>query len=561
MTGSSFWVDEQRAPTTRRMAVSNLKMPAFLIPSGLPASSSRICRTPFHRPPSACASSKASARPPSAEPSLYALLNLPSTPAPSTLSPRALHEAYISAARSAHPDTGGSAQAFAALADAWRVLGDERLRRAYDAAGMPAVAALESVARRAALAKDAFPEALDGEQMDFLSETGALATGLLSGGGEDEVLFQPEEGREDACPRSVEEAVWSIRKNPDRSVRYYALWWVYRFKVSAATAALVETLRTSRETTALGGYGLRRRAALALGAVASMGGPGKGTGPEDNQDAVFGALLEALGSEDYFLRYRAAEAIASIALREQRRRDAASATGGEDPVVDEPFPEAVLGAIVRLLWKGADALAEAEENKSGYDSQEGLFDLDHLEPEVAAKLRDLFEARRANEHRSRRTTMTPQLGVDAVDTEKDEPYEWLLKALAAGTALQQQQGGPDPADRDDLCKTVRAFLDHPFPLVRYAARKALYTLTGDKEHAEALSDALDYGIEHHYSQRVLIRDLGDLGYAPAAGAVAASPMVENSFKILALKSMLAKAHHDPNNADTRNVLSHMDSLL
>jgi hypothetical protein len=152
--------------------------------------------------------------------------------------------------------------------------------------------------------------------------------------------------------------------------------------------------------------------------------------------------------------------------------------------------------------------------------------------------------------------MTPQLGVDAIDPEKDEPYEWLLKALAAGTVLGGRVDGGE-----GLVETVRSFLEHPFPLVRYAAHKALYTLTGDEAHAAAMVAGLDYGVEHHYSQRVLIRDLGDLGYAPAAAAVAGSPMVENSFKILALKSMLAKCNHDPAEADVRNVLLHMDSLL
>jgi hypothetical protein len=219
----------------------------------------------------------------------------------------------------------------------------------------------------------------------------------------------------------------------------------------------------------------------------------------------------------------------------------------------------VLDAVVGLLERGAAELAEAAESRTGYARQEGLFDLDGLDPEVAEKLRNVFEARRANEDRSRRTTMTPQLGVAPVDQEKDEPYEWLLKALAAGTALGG--GARDGAPAEKLRATVAAFLRHPVPLVRYAAHKALYTLSGDEAHADALVAGLGYGVEHHYSQRVLIRDLGDLAYARAAAAVADCPMVENSFKILALKSMLAKHNHDPAVPEVRSVLLHMDSLL
>lgn len=420
---------------------------------------------------------------------------------------------------------------------------------------MPGVEAFLSVRRRGEEISAAFPQGVDGERMDFLAETGGFVGGLLGAAGEVEDGGFGGEDREDACPRSVEEGIWSIRDNPDVSSRYYALWWVYRFKVGEATPALVEVLRTSGERTALGGYGLRRRAALALGAVAGMSRAAEG-----RDVGVLEALVEALGSTDYYLRYRAAEAIAGIALREQRRVDA----GGQR---SEEFPAFVLEAVVDMLEKGALGLKKADEDRTGYGKQEGLFDLDGLDPEVAKKLRAVFEARRANEDRSRRTTMTPQLGVDAVDTEKDEPFEWLLKALAAGTVLRDGQvdaggAGVVGAEKvESVRETVTAFLGHPFPLVKYAARKALYTLTGNEDHALALVEGLDYGVEHHYSQRVLIRDLGDLGYAPAAEAVAKSPMVENSFKILALKSMLAKHNHNPEEPDVREVLMHMDSLL
>lgn len=485
-----------------------------------------------------------------------------------------LRQFYIEAARHAHPDAGGEKSSFDVVSRAWEILGDRDLRRLYDAAGLEAVQAVQSINDRAEAIKVAFPDGVDGEQMDFLSETGQLAVGLLSAPVDNSGLedfgdadtFDPKSvDHDDACPRSVEEAIWNITSHPDRSVRYYGLWWIYKFKVAAAEEALLQVLESSDDQTALGGFGLRRRAALALGAVAPL------------SKKVLLPLARALQSTDYYLRYRAAEAIANIALRSQRQNTVTQPSRDSlvTPNNTNAFPRSVLEAIIAILLKGASQIVEDKKTKSGFTKQESLFDFEHLDPEVAEKLRKVFEQRRTNEDRSRRTTMTPQLGVDAVNTVKDEPYEWLLKALGAGIALQSptRPSAADPGSSDasenghqalggDLVRDViEPFLSHPFPLVRYAARKALFILTERDEHALALVSALDYGVEHHYSQRVLIRDLGDLGYAPASSAIAKCPMVENSFKILALKSILAKRDHDPSNSDVRVVLSHMDSLL
>jgi HEAT repeats len=445
------------------------------------------------------------------------------------------------------------------------------LRRAYDRAGMRAVDALTSMVERAGVVAAAFPGA-DAEQMDFLSETGQLATPALLGAASAIVTAAPVEAgggggggsggddddddklqvpasvdgsrvETDACPRSVEEAVQYIESHPDRTVRYYALWWVYKFKVAAAVPALVAVLRNDTTQTALGGFGLRRRAALALGAVTH------GLDP-----VVLSALADALDSSDYYLRYRAAEAIASIALRELRHRNTLSSQS-----FLSVFPESVLDSVISLLRRGAVSLDAERSARSPHATQEHSFDLGHLDPAVAEKLRAVFAQRQENETRARRTTMTPQLGVDPIDHKNDHPFEWLLKALAAATQLHLP---PSFAEHTPtLCATVRVFLHHPHPLVVYAAHKALYSLTAAREHADALVAALAYGVEHHYSQRVLIRDLGDIGYAPAAPAIAACPMVENSFKILALNSILAFRNHDPTHPDVQSVLAHMDSLL
>lgn len=487
-----------------------------------------------------------------------------------------LRQFYLDAAKKCHPDAGGEQSAFDTVARAWEILGDPYLRQIYDSAGLEGIRAVKSIDERAEAIKVAFPNGVDGEQMDFLSDTGQLAVGLLSpqaerdpAAGRSADFFDPSNvDHDDACPRSAEEAIWNITSHPDKSVRYYGLWWVYKFKVTVATDALLHVLENSDEQTALGGYGLKRRAALALGAVAP---PSK---------KVLLALAMSLQSGDYYLRYRAAEAIANIALRAERQlvtspgqavSIGASSENSDERADDKVLvlPDGVLQQLVSILRKGSARLIEEAKSESGYTKQESLFQFDHLDAAVAEKLQKIFEERRANEDRSRRTTMTPQLGVDAIDMDKDEPFEWLLKALGAGLALRSLSAhhGSDILDghqdsvHESIREVVEPFLSHPFPLVRYAAHKALFIVTQRDEHAQALVAALDYGVEHHYSQRVLIRDLGDLGYAPAAAAIAGCPMVENSFKILALKNILAKRNNDASNSDVRNVLTHMDSLL
>lgn len=467
------------------------------------------------------------------ESNLYKILGI-NDPNPASLSIAAIRSSYLSIAKVSHPDTAGSESTdFDKVTRAWSILSDSHLRNVYDSAGEEGLAAIQSISQRAEDIRDRY-STMSGEQLDYLSDTGQLVGGLLSASESDG--FDPTSiDHEDACPRSIEEAIWNIENHPDRSVRYYGLWWIYKFKVAEAESALVNVLQTSDDRTSLGGFGLRRRAALALGAVAS-------TPSTENQAAVI-ALSDALSSPDYFLRYRSSEALANIAQRSAVQND-----------IEPVFADDVVRQLSLLLKAGKKRYETEEAAKSGYSHQESLFNLDNLDPEVRDRIEAVFESRRRNEQRSRRTTMTPQLGVDEVGGEADEPYEWILKAVSAICSLR-------PVVDQDLLDTIEAFTTNSIPLIRYAACKALYALTSNSDHVEKIVEALQYGVEHHYSQRVLIRDLGDLGYCQGAAAVAGCPMVENSFKILALKNMLAKRNHDPTHPDVRNVLSHVDSLL
>ncbi len=65
---------------------------------------------------------------------------------------------------------------------------------------------------------------------------------------------------------TVEEAIAQLQ-SPDASQRYYAAWWLGRFRVKEAVPALISALQDESDRTALGGYPLRRNAARALGQI------------------------------------------------------------------------------------------------------------------------------------------------------------------------------------------------------------------------------------------------------------------------------------------------------
>lgn len=414
------------------------------------------------------------------------------------------------------------------------MLSDETLRGVYDRGGISGLRAYERVEERGIV-----------EEVEGFGEEGGF--GLIEssgGGGGGGVVFEEGvdvDGNGDCCPRSVEEGVWNLRWNKDIGVRYYAMWWVYRFGVKEAVGNLVEVVGGEWEVARL-----RRRAMLALGKVVGDDGDGR-VGRE-----VVEGLVKGLRSRDYGLRYRTCEAVARIAGRLK----------GVD------FGEEVVEMLLGLLEVGGKRLKMKEEGRTGFLKQESLFDLDKFDGAVRERLESVFRERRVNEEKSRRTTMTPNLDVDP-RVESDEPFEWILKAVGAIGSVLGEDGGSRRGikmltrkrSEQEVLSLVETFTRYPIPLVKYAAQKAMYCLTSDEKYASVLIQALGYGIEHHYSQRVLIRDLGDVGYAQGAKAVAQCPMVENSFKILALRNMLKMHKHDPLNGNVRMVLKHMDSLL
>lgn len=130
-----------------------------------------------------------------------------------------------------------------------------------------------------------------------------------------------------------------------------------------------------------------------------------------------------------------------------------------------------------------------------------------------------------------------------------QPVEAVLEALEA---LEATEAVP----------LIEPFIQHFMPRVRYSAARALYALTQNSTYGEHLVQALTTA--DLKLRRPLLLDLGASGYLAGADAIANAP-VENSFKMIALKSLLEK-HLQPGKIDqispaAERVMTLMDALL
>lgn len=101
---------------------------------------------------------------------------------------------------------------------------------------------------------------------------------------------------------TVEVAIANLR-HEDYSLRYYAAWWIGRFRVKEpeAIAGLIAALEEESELTLAGDYSLQRNAARALGKL------------EDRQAVPI--LIKCLESSDYYVREAAVQALEMLGDR------------------------------------------------------------------------------------------------------------------------------------------------------------------------------------------------------------------------------------------------------
>jgi phycocyanobilin lyase subunit alpha len=100
-------------------------------------------------------------------------------------------------------------------------------------------------------------------------------------------------------PLTVDQAIANL-SGADYGDRYYASWWLGRFRVrtSQAVDALVATLLDESDRTPEGGYPLRRNSARALGKLGDI--------------RAVSALMECLNCADYYVREAAVQSLGAL---------------------------------------------------------------------------------------------------------------------------------------------------------------------------------------------------------------------------------------------------------
>jgi len=152
---------------------------------------------------------------------------------------------------------------------------------------------------------------------------------------------------------TVEKAIAQLQQKVDLGQRYYAAWWLGRFRVkeTIAVKALIEALTDEEDRAPDGGYPLRRNAARALGKLG------------DTQ--ALEPLISCLAISDYYLREAAAQSLEMLGdpraippLRELLTGGVAAAQMVQDkPHLIQPY-EAIIEALGTL--KATDAINDLE---------------------------------------------------------------------------------------------------------------------------------------------------------------------------------------------------------
>ncbi|WP_338461984.1 HEAT repeat domain-containing protein [Synechococcus elongatus IITB7] len=99
---------------------------------------------------------------------------------------------------------------------------------------------------------------------------------------------------------TYEQAIANLRQTADTGLRYYAAWWLGRFRMKQpeAIALLIEALEDTLDRAPDGGYPLRRNAARALGKLEST--------------EAIAPLITCLECEDYYVREAATQSLGEL---------------------------------------------------------------------------------------------------------------------------------------------------------------------------------------------------------------------------------------------------------
>ncbi len=152
---------------------------------------------------------------------------------------------------------------------------------------------------------------------------------------------------------TVEKAIANLTQKEDLGLRYYAAWWLGKFRVkeSQAIDALLIALEDEEDRAPDGGYPLRRNAARALGKLGDL--------------RAVEPLIKCLDFPDFYVREAAAQALESLGDKRSIPALIKLLDGGVEAAVGVPGKphlvqpyEAIIEALGTLGATEATALIE-----------------------------------------------------------------------------------------------------------------------------------------------------------------------------------------------------------
>lgn len=137
----------------------------------------------------------------------------------------------------------------------------------------------------------------------------------------------------DAQSLTVEQAIANLRQREDLGTRYYAAWWLGKFRVSEPEAidALLIALEDEKDRAPDGGYPLRRNAARALGKL----GDTRAVPP----------LIRCLQFPDFYVREAAAQALEMLSGAAAPAKQGAAAPATQDRRCIPPLMQLLDGGV------------------------------------------------------------------------------------------------------------------------------------------------------------------------------------------------------------------------
>ena len=240
---------------------------------------------------------------------------------------------------------------------------------------------------------------------------------------------------------TVEQAIANLT-HEDVSLRYYAAWWLGRFRVTSPKSvdALTNALKDTDDRTEAGGYPLRRNAARALGRLGDL--------------RAVQPLTECLRCSDFYVREAAAQALEMLGdpacipcLIDLLENNVDNALPASDQMgIEQPY-ESVLEALGSL--NAQDAISQIEPflehpmERVQYSAARAMYQLTHDEYYGERLVQGLHHP----DPRLRRAALS-DLGsigyAPAAPSITSAPIESSLKLIALKDILEQNLDQKDP---------------------------------------------------------------------------------------------------------------------